>query len=154
MVEMTSQTLRRKLFIGNWKLNLTAPEARLLVRQLRARIDRDSEILNRDRDLVLAPPLLAIPAVSEELAGSCLRLAAQNIYCEDHGPFTDEVSAPMLKVFGVTYAIVGHSERRDVFKEDDELANRKLLSALEHGFIPVLCVGEHRDERGTAVRER
>jgi len=128
-------------------MNLTADEARALVAALRADLDRDAETLARDRDMLVAPPFVAIPAVSQTLAGSSMALAAQNMHFEDKGAFTGEVSAPMLKVFGVRYVIIGHSERRHVFNEPDDLINKKVKAALRHRLTPILCIGETGEER-------
>jgi triosephosphate isomerase len=136
----------RKLIAGNWKMNLTALEARALIAALRTDIDRDAAKLARDRDVMVAPAAVLIPAVSQALAGASIALGAQNLHHEDKGAFTGEVSAPMLKPFGVTYAILGHSERRHVFGEPDALINKKVLAALRHRITPILCVGETQDE--------
>ena len=138
--------MRRILIAGNWKMNLTAPEARALVAALRRDIDRDAAALARDRDVLIAPPAVLIPAVSQALAGASIALGAQNMHFEDQGAFTGEVSAPMLKGFGVTHVIVGHSERRHVFHENDDLINRKVLAAARHRLTPILCVGETQQE--------
>jgi len=87
-----------------------------------------------------------IPAVVQAIAGSSILLGAQNMHFEDKGAFTGEVSAPMLKAYGVTHVILGHSERRHVFGESNELVNKKVLSALKHGLVPILCVGETQIE--------
>ena len=137
---------RRGFVLGNWKMNVTVQKARVLAAALRTTINRDAAILERC-DAVIAPPLLAIPAVAQEIAGSFIGLAGQNMYCEDKGPFTGEVSAPTLREHRVAYVLVGHSERRDLFHEDDELINRKLRASLRNGLTPVLCVGEHAVER-------
>jgi triosephosphate isomerase (TIM) len=146
--------MRKKLFAGNWKMNLTALEARTLVAALRAELDRDTTKLIRDREVLLAPPFIAIPAVSQALAGSAILLGAQNVHFESKGAFTGEVSAPMLKVFGVTHVIVGHSERRHIFKEGDELIARRVTGVIAHQMTPILCVGETVEERdrGETVR--
>ncbi len=137
----------RKLIAGNWKMNLTGLEARALVAALRAEIDRDAAALARDRDVMVAPPAVLIPAVAQALAGASIALGAQNMHHEDKGAFTGEVSAPMLKPFGVTHVILGHSERRHVFGEPDALINMKVHAALRHRLAPILCVGETQDER-------
>ncbi|MGH7950107.1 MAG: triose-phosphate isomerase [Candidatus Binataceae bacterium] len=137
----------RKLIAGNWKTNLTPNEARALIAAIRAELDRDAAALARDRDLMVAPAPILIPAVSQALAGSSIALGAQNMHYEDKGAFTGEVSPLMLKPFGVAYVILGHSERRHLFHESDELINKKVHAALRHQIGPILCVGETADER-------
>ncbi|HYL57772.1 MAG TPA: triose-phosphate isomerase, partial [Candidatus Acidoferrales bacterium] len=146
--------MRKKLIAGNWKMNLAPLEARALIAGLRAEIDRDSHTLEKDRELMVAPPDVMIPAVAQALAGSSIALGAQNMHYEDKGAFTGEVSPPMLKAYGVTHVILGHSERRHVFHEPDELINKKVLAALKHRMTPILCVGETQEEHdGGRARE-
>src|SRR5580658_5698822 len=138
--------MRRKLIAGNWKMNLSANDARAMIAGLRAQVDPIAAQLAKDRDLLLAPTTLAIPAVGQALAGSSIALGAQNLHWEDSGAFTGEVSAPMLKAFGVTHVIIGHSERRHVFFETDEFVNKKMAAALKHRLIPSMCVGDTLQE--------
>jgi triosephosphate isomerase len=138
--------MRKKLIAGNWKMNLGPAEARALVAGIRAGIDRDAATLAKDREVMVAPPAILIPAVAQALAGSSIILGAQNMHYEDKGAFTGEVSPPMLRAYGVTHVILGHSERRHVFQETDELINKKVLAALKHRMTPILCVGETQDE--------
>lgn len=138
--------MRRKMLAGNWKMNLTPQQARELIRALRAALDRDAAAISRDRDVLVAPPFISISAVSQELAGSNIALAAQNMHFEEKGAFTGEVSAPMLRTLGVTHVILGHSERRHIFGETDDLINRKVRAAIAHRLTPILCVGETQDE--------
>jgi triosephosphate isomerase len=139
--------MRRKLIAGNWKMNLAANDARAMIGDLRKSIDPVAAALAKDRDLLIAPATVAIPAAAQALAGSSIALGAQNMHWADSGAFTGEVSAPMLKAFGVTYVIIGHSERRHVFFETDEFVNKKVASALKHRLIPIMCVGETLQER-------
>jgi triosephosphate isomerase (TIM) len=141
--------MRKKLFAGNWKMNLTPVEGRTLVAALRAEIDRDAAALARDREVLVAPPFVTIPAVSQALAGSSILLGAQNVHFEDKGAFTGEISAPMLKAFGVTHVIVGHSERRHIFKETNELVGKRAAAAVAHRLVAIVCVGETLEERDT-----
>jgi len=127
-------------------MHLVPVEARALVAAIRAEIDLDAAALARDREVMVAPPAILIPAVAQALAGSSILLGAQNMHYEDQGAFTGEVSPPMLKSCGVTHVIVGHSERRHIFHETDDLINRKVLAALKHRLTPIMCVGETQDQ--------
>ena len=138
--------MRRKLIAGNWKMHLLPVGARALIARLREEIDCDAAILAKDRDVMIAPPFIFIPAVAQALAGSSILLGAQNMHYEDKGAFTGEVSPEMLKAYGVTHVIVGHSERRHIFHETDEMINKKVLAALKHRMTPIMCVGETQDE--------
>ena len=126
----------------------------MLVAALRAELDPQAAALASDREVLLAPPFLMIPAVSQALAGSSILLGAQNVHFETKGAFTGEISAPMLQAFGVTHVIIGHSERRHIFKETDELIAKRLSGAIANRMTPVLCIGvtlEQRD-RGDTLR--
>jgi len=143
--------MRKKLIAGNWKMNLTALEARALIAAIRAELDKDAAVLARDRDVMVAPAFLAIPAASQALAGASIELGAQNMHCEDQGAFTGEVSAPMLRQLGVRYVILGHSERRHLFGEPDELINRKVKAAIRHRLTAILCVGETQEQHDSGA---
>jgi len=128
-------------------MNLTPLEGRTLVAALRAELDARATSLTRDRELLVAPPFLTIPAVSQALAGSSILLGAQNVHFESKGAFTGEISAPMLRAFGVTHVIIGHSERRHLFRETDELVARRVAGVIAHGMTPILCIGETLEQR-------
>jgi triosephosphate isomerase len=135
--------MSRKLFIaGNWKMNTSRAVSTALAKALVARIGKVTRV-----DLAVAPPFVYLPAVAEAIAGSGIALAAQNLFYEDDGAFTGEVSAAMLKDVGCRYVIVGHSERRHVIGETDETVNRKVLKALAGGMDVILCIGELLSQR-------
>jgi triosephosphate isomerase len=135
--------MSRRLFIaGNWKMNLDRGGATALAASLVGQIGSVAEM-----DLAVAPPFVYLPAVSEALRGSRIALAAQDMFHEDNGAFTGEVSGAMLKDVGCSHVILGHSERRHVIGETDELVNRKVIKALGDGLKAILCVGELLEQR-------
>ena len=135
--------VRIPLVAGNWKLNKTATEAYKLVAEMLPglRIVKGVEVL-------VCPPFTALMAVSRLIKDTDIRLGAQDMYWEDKGAFTGEISAPMLAEF-CQYVILGHSERRTYFGETNETVNRKVRAALTHGLIPLVCVGETLEENET-----
>ncbi len=135
--------MARKLFIaGNWKMNTSAAEGVALAGALTERLGAVDSV-----DLGVAPPLVYLSAVGKALADSNIALGAQNMFYEDSGAFTGEVSGRMLKDVGVSFVILGHSERRHVIGETDELINRKVLKALADGLDVILAVGELLEQR-------
>jgi triosephosphate isomerase len=127
---------------GNWKMNKTVGEAIDLVRELKAAISGVKAV-----EVAVAPPFTALYAVRKELDGSSIGLAAQNLYWEEKGAFTGEVSPLMLKEVGCHYVIIGHSERRQFFGETDETVNRRIKAALAQGLKVIFCIGETLKER-------
>ena len=134
--------MRRALLAGNWKMHLNIAEAVDLARGV-----VEAAAGCSDRDVMIAPPFTALSAVAQALQGSKVFLGAQNVAWEAKGAFTGEIAPPMLKDIGVRMAIIGHSERRHIFGEDDAMINRRLRAALEFGLTPVLCLGETLEER-------
>ena len=133
---------RRDFIAGNWKMNTSAAEAVALAREVAQRLgDVD------DADLAVCPPAVYLAQVAQTLAGSNVAVGAQNCFYEDDGAFTGEISTAMLRDLGCTYVILGHSERRHVIGETDELINRKVLKAVADGIKPILCVGELLEQR-------
>ena len=141
--------MRRAFIAGNWKMNLDRNSALDLVKSL---VDGTKSI--KDRDILICPSYPLIPVVNDILVGSNIWLGAQNMYYEKKGAFTGEVSADMLKSVGCTWVIIGHSERRHIFNEDDGLINKKIKSAIEQEIKPILCVGELLEEREAGQTER
>ena len=133
---------RKPIIAGNWKLNKTIREAIELVTMLK-RLLTDFERV----DVVVCPPFTAISDVSEVLIDSPIRLGAQDVFWEEKGAFTGEVSAGLLKDAGAGFAIVGHSERRQFFHETDQTVNKKAKAALKSALTPIVCVGESPAER-------
>lgn len=134
--------MRKIIIAGNWKLNKTSLEAIDLVNGLKRELVDVTAV-----DIVVCPPFTALTEVHDVLTESNIELGAQNIYWEDSGAFTGEVSAPMLKDIGVKYVIVGHSERRQFFGETNETVNKRIKAALKHKLVPIVCVGENLQER-------
>ena len=132
---------RRKIVAGNWKMNKTPSEAKALVELLAPLVKND------DVDVVYCVPAVDIVPVVEAVKGSNVAVGSD----KDSGAFTGEISGAMLKDAGVKYVIIGHSERRDYYKEDDAFLNRKVLKAFEYGLIPILCCGESLEQREANV---
>ncbi len=136
--------MRSVLIVGNWKMNKTASEAAIFVRELKERLPLPSATV----ELVVAPPFTALESVRIALgASSPIQLGAQDMFWEDHGAYTGEVSAPMLKDLGCRYVILGHSERRALFGEQSDSIQKKIRAALKHGLRPILCIGESLAQR-------
>jgi len=134
--------MRTPVIAGNWKMNMTVSEATELVKKIFYGHRHPGNV-----EVIVAPPLTALYKVAEVLRDSYISVAAQNIYFEDKGAFTGEVSAPFIKEAGGDYVIIGHSERRQYFGETDESVNLKTKAAYRHELIPIVCVGETLEER-------
>ena len=136
---------RKKIIAGNWKMNMTPSEALALVETLKPLVN------NPEVDVVYCVPAIDIVPVVEAVKGTNVEVGAENMYVEDKGAYTGEISAPMLVDAGVKYVIIGHSERRDYFKEDDAFLNKKVKKAFAAGLTPILCCGESKEQRELGV---
>jgi len=133
--------MRRKIIAGNWKMNKTVSEAMELAEAIKEKYD------NFDVDVVLCPPYINLYAVHGVIKDTPIGLGAQNIFWEDKGAFTGEISGDMLKSAGCQFVIIGHSERRQLFGETDETVNKRIKKALENELTPIVCVGESLEQR-------
>jgi len=134
--------LRKPIIAGNWKLNKTSKESIELVTLLKRELIDVTEI-----DIVVCPVFTVLSDVHDCLVDSNIGIGAQDLYWEDSGAFTGEVSAPLIKDTGAQYVIIGHSERRQFFGETNEIVNQKIRAALNHDLTPIVCVGEVLEER-------
>lgn len=142
--------MRSKVIAGNWKMNNDLTESITLINDLKTKLGPGLDGVQ----VVICPPFTSLALASEHIKGSPLKLGAQNMYYEDEGAFTGEVSAKMLKSVGCTHVILGHSERRQYFGETNEFINKKAKKALAAGLIPIVCVGETLEEREKGITEQ
>ncbi|MEM7126683.1 MAG: triose-phosphate isomerase [Chloroflexota bacterium] len=139
--------MRRPMMAGNWKMNKSVAEAVDLAMAIHEQVNNVTNV-----DCVLCPPFVCLPAVADALTDSSLAVGSQNIHWADSGAYTGEISGPMLQGLA-TYAIIGHSERRQYFGETDESVNQRTVGTLAHGLTPIVCVGEtlEQNEAGETV---
>ena len=136
---------RKKIIAGNWKMNMTPSEAVALVNELKPLVAND------EVDVVFCVPAIDIIPAMEAAKGSNINIGAENMYFEEKGAYTGEISPNMLTDAGVKYVIIGHSERREYFAETDETVNKKVLKAFEHGITPIFCCGESLTQREQGI---
>ena len=140
-MENTANT-RTPIIAANWKLNKTVGEATTLVSALKNQVSDVTGV-----EVIVAPAFTVLSTVAKMLEGSNIRLSAQDVFWEDRGAFTGEISPTMLKDVGCDYVIIGHSERRQYFDETNETVNKKVKAALAHSLTPIMCVGESLEDR-------
>ncbi len=138
--------LRKPLIAGNWKMHKLITETREYVKDLKKRIENIEYV-----EVAIAPPFTVLFVAKANMGGSNLKLAAQDVFWEDEGAYTGEISPKFLWDLGCDYVIIGHSERRKYFGETDEDVNKKIKAALRHNIIPVVCVGETLEEREKGI---
>ena len=141
--------MRKKIVAGNWKMNGQKKQVIQLINELKKTIDRDVIA-----EVIIAPPAIYLPLACELLELSSIKIAAQNAFPKDFGAYTGELSAPMLREFNCSYVLVGHSERRQYFLENENFVAEKFHHVKDHGMIPVLCVGETLKERENGQTEQ
>ena len=136
---------RKKIIAGNWKMNMTPSEAVALVNELKPLV------VNDEVDVVFCVPAIDIIPAMEAAKGTNIQIGAENMYFEEKGAYTGEISPNMLNDAGVKYVIIGHSERREYFAETNETVNKKVLRAFEHGITPIICCGESLTQREQGI---
>lgn len=134
--------MRKKVIAGNWKMNMNLHQSQKLVSEILNGLGKDSKA-----EVIVCPPYTSLSEVSSLLKGTQVKLGAQNMFYEESGAFTAEISADMLKSVGCEYVVIGHSERRVIFNESDELINKKIKTALVNELNPIFCVGELLEQR-------
>lgn len=139
--------MRKKVVAGNWKMNNDLTESQNLITKLTGGLSN----LKLNCDVIICPPFTSLSEASTLIKNTVVMLGAQNVYHEDNGAYTGEISPSMLKGVGCEYVIIGHSERRTIFNETDETINKKIVKALEHGLKVIFCIGETLDEREKGV---
>ena len=140
--------MSRKPFIaGNWKMNMTVATGTKLIADLKPLI-KEAKC-----DVALCVPAILIPAMVKAAKGSKIKIGAQNVHFADHGAYTGEISAEMLKDYGVKYVVIGHSERRQYFGENNDTVNQRTLAALKNELTPIVCIGETLTERDAGDTE-
>ena len=137
--------MRKKIVAGNWKMNMTPTQAVELVNTLKPLVAND------EVDVVFCVPAIDIIPAMEAAKGTNINIGAENMYFEDSGAYTGEISPKMLADAGVRYVVIGHSERREYFAETDETVNKKVLKALEYGITPIICCGETLTQREQGI---
>ncbi len=142
--------MRMPIIGGNWKMNRGSPSSAITMLRVLKRLVKNIHNV----EIVIAPPFTALFSVIQYLKKTNIRVGAQNVYFEDSGAFTGEISPKFLKEIGCEYVILGHSERRDIFLEPDEVINKKIKKSLSYGLRPIVCIGEHLEDREAGNTER
>jgi triosephosphate isomerase (TIM) len=137
--------MRKKIVAGNWKMNKTPAESIDFIKSIKDKIDTNKV------DVVFCVPSISLTSVIEAVKGTNIQVGAQNMHFEENGAFTGEISSDMLKSIGVKYVIIGHSERREMFNETDEIINKKVKKAISKNLIPILCCGETLKQREQGI---